>query len=89
MQQSSHDQAQQCFCCLTQISPPEPQTTEGDLQGPAEASAAAPSQSDCFTQRNSLFHQEVLQVTLARLPQVVTLTLPVFLSLSALNPDGL
>lgn len=94
VQQISYDHAQQCFYCLTQISPPEPQKT-ADLHVPTEASAAASSQSDCFTQRNSLFHQEVLQVTFARLQQVVTVILPILaiffspLHLLAINADGL
>lgn len=42
---------------FTQISVPESQKKESH-----EASAAVTSQSDCFTQRNSLFNKEVLQV---------------------------
>ena len=42
---------------FTQISVPESQKKESH-----EASAAGTSQSDCFTQRNSLFNKEVLQV---------------------------
>lgn len=68
MQQITHDHAQHCFHCLTQISLPEPQMKEADLHVPTEASAAATSHSDCFTQRNSLFHKEVLQVTFAPFP---------------------
>lgn len=61
---------------LTQIPLPEPLETDGDLRVAAEASAAAASRSDCFTQRNSLFHQEVLQVTFGAVCcQVVTATL--------------
>lgn len=72
-----HDRAQQCSHCLTQILLPEPKRTEADLHVPTEATAAATSQSDCFTQRNSLFHKEVLQVTFTRFQQVVTVILPV------------
>ncbi|CAN9499981.1 unnamed protein product [Ophioblennius macclurei] len=39
----------------------EPQRTESHSHTQSEASAAVPSQSDCFTQRNSLFSEEVLQ----------------------------
>lgn len=77
MQQIMHDHAQQCFYRSTQISLPEPEKTEADLHVPTEAPAAALSQSDCFTQRNSLFHKEVLQVTFARFQQVVTVILQV------------
>lgn len=73
MQQITHDYAQQCFYCLAQIS----LKTDADLHVPTEASATAASQSDCFTQRNSLFHKEVLQVTFAQFQQVVTVILPV------------
>lgn len=57
-----------CLCCvLTQISAPEtlkkePQRKESHPHTQNEASAAVTSQSDCFTQRNSLFNKEVLQV---------------------------
>ncbi|XP_053292884.1 spectrin beta chain, non-erythrocytic 2 [Pleuronectes platessa] len=39
----------------------EPQRTESHPHTQSEASAAAASHSDCFTQRNSLFNKEVLQ----------------------------
>ncbi|XP_029962770.1 uncharacterized protein mymx isoform X3 [Salarias fasciatus] len=39
----------------------EPQRTESHPHTQSEASAAVPPQSDCFTQRNSLFSKEVLQ----------------------------
>lgn len=77
MQQIIRDHAQQCFYRPTQISLTEPGKTEADLHVPTEAPAAAMSQSDRFTQRNSLFHKEVLQVTFARFQQVVTVILPV------------
>lgn len=57
-----------CLCCvLTQISVAEsqrkePQRKESHPHTLNEASAAVTSQSDCFTQRNSLFNKEVLQV---------------------------
>lgn len=57
-----------CLCCLlTQLSVPdlqrkEPQRKESHLHTHNEALAAVTSQSDCFTQRNSLFNKEVLQV---------------------------
>lgn len=40
----------------------EPQRKESHLHPQNEASAAVASQSDCFTQRNSLFNKEALQV---------------------------
>lgn len=57
-----------CLCfVLTQISVPESQKKEAQrkeshLNTQNEGSAAVTSQSDCFTQRNSLFNKEVLQV---------------------------
>ncbi|GLD56143.1 uncharacterized protein AKAME5_000853000 [Lates japonicus] len=46
---------------VQQISVPESQRKESHLHTQNEASAAVTSQSDCFTQRNSLFNKEVLQ----------------------------
>ncbi|XP_050932499.1 spectrin beta chain, non-erythrocytic 5 isoform X6 [Lates calcarifer] len=46
---------------VQQISVPESQRKESHLHRQNEASAAVTSQSDCFTQRNSLFNKEVLQ----------------------------
>ncbi|XP_070697709.1 spectrin beta chain, non-erythrocytic 1 [Pempheris klunzingeri] len=45
---------------VPQISVPESQRKESDPHTQKEATAAA-AQSDCFTQRNSLFNKEVLQ----------------------------
>lgn len=64
--------AQHCFYCLIQISLPDPHKTQSDLHLLAEESAAATSQSNCFTQRNSLFHRDVLEVTFACCQQVAT-----------------
>ncbi|XP_068597455.1 LOW QUALITY PROTEIN: uncharacterized protein [Brachionichthys hirsutus] len=44
-----------------QISKPESQKTENPPRTPNDASASAASQSDYFTQRNSLFSEEALQ----------------------------
>ncbi|TNM99911.1 hypothetical protein fugu_012944 [Takifugu bimaculatus] len=54
---SSEDEAGSHF----KISLPDPHKTQSDLHLLAEESAAATSQSNCFTQRNSLFHRDVLE----------------------------
>ncbi|KAG7999958.1 Spectrin beta chain [Nibea albiflora] len=46
---------------VQQISMPESQKKESHLHTQTEACAAVTSQTDCFTQRNSLFNKEVLQ----------------------------
>lgn len=68
-------------CMLTQISVPEPQEDEPQRKEshprtPIEGSAAVTPPSDCFTQHNSLFSKEVLQVTRGRHTSVLASVAP-------------
>lgn len=82
------------MCMLTQISLPESQKKElprkdSHLPTQREATAAVSAQADCFTQRNSLFNKEVLQVKchmLSKLKPVLNGMLHKFLNLRCFSP---